>query len=155
MEDKAMENFGKNLKRIRTNKLLSQEALASTMQMTQANISSWETGRTEPSISDIYKLSQILECTISELTGTEQLGRSNTLSDDSNTLESPYDRILQLSDKLTSQELIRLQKLFKIKAEYKQNLEQLEQQKQLYEEEYKKHTSDFLNGYRPKKDGFI
>ena len=107
-----MENFSKNLKRIRTNKLLSQEALASTMQMTQANISSWETGRTEPSMSDIYKSSQILEYTIGELTGTEQLGKSNTFSNNPNTLESPYDRILQLSDELTSQELIRLQKLF-------------------------------------------
>lgn len=65
-------NFGKNLKRIRTNNNMKQDELAQKMKVKQVTISSWETGRSEPSMGDIARLSEILQCTQEELIGIKK-----------------------------------------------------------------------------------
>lgn len=61
-----------NLKEIREEKNLQQKDIAKKLSRTPACISSWETGKTEPSIDDIIKLADILEVSTDYL-----LGRTN------------------------------------------------------------------------------
>lgn len=46
---------------------LSQAELAERIGVTQSTISFWESGRYEPSLSDLRKLSQVLSCAIVDL----------------------------------------------------------------------------------------
>lgn len=62
-------DIGNNIKKYRTEKELSQADIARSLGVTRQAISSWETGRTEPSINDIEKLSLIFNCSKSELLG--------------------------------------------------------------------------------------
>lgn len=64
--------FGKNLKRIRNDKGLSQYSLAQLVGYKQVTISAWEVGRSEPSMGDIAKLAIALDCTQEELIGIEK-----------------------------------------------------------------------------------
>lgn len=61
-----------NLKEIREEKNLQQKDIAKSLNRTPACISSWETGKTEPSIDDIIKLADLLEVSTDYL-----LGRTN------------------------------------------------------------------------------
>ena len=62
-------DIGKNIKKYRTLCGLSQSEIAEKMKMTRQGISSWETGRTEPSINDIERLASILDCSKTDLIG--------------------------------------------------------------------------------------
>lgn len=56
-----MDSFGERLRIKRTEKKLSQEKLAELMQKSgKTVISSWETGKAEPSLADLRKLAEIL-----------------------------------------------------------------------------------------------
>ena len=60
-------NFSNNLKLLRTAKKLSQKDLATKMNITIKTISHWETGYTEPSISQLVMLSEIFDISIDDL----------------------------------------------------------------------------------------
>mgnify|MGYP002517802508 CR=1 FL=1 len=62
-------NYGALLRSKRMECGLLQEDLAKKMGVSQRTISSWETGRTVPDLETYNKLSAILGCSISELTG--------------------------------------------------------------------------------------
>lgn len=65
-------NFCKNLKRIRMDKNIIQSELAEKLNVKQVTISSWESGRTEPSMGDIARLADALGCTQEELIGIKR-----------------------------------------------------------------------------------
>ena len=56
-----------NLKEIREDQDLQQKDLAKQLNRTPACISSWETGKTEPSIEDLIKLADILDVSLDYL----------------------------------------------------------------------------------------
>lgn len=61
-----------NIKNLRKNKKITQEELATKMNVTQKCISSWEVGRTSPSIEKLLKLAEILEVKIEILCNEEK-----------------------------------------------------------------------------------
>lgn len=62
-----MANIGKNIKRLRMEKGVTQEAFAKTINVSRQAVSSWETGRTQPDIEMLGSLSEALEVSIEEL----------------------------------------------------------------------------------------
>ena len=90
-----------NLKEIREEKNLQQKEIAKFLNRTPACISSWETGKTEPSIEDLVKLADLLEVSLDYL-----LSRTN----ENNFVEeireySPLQKkMLSLFDKLTHED---------------------------------------------------
>lgn len=59
--------IGKRIAELRKNKKLTQQKLGSLLSVTDKTISSWELNRTEPSIEDLNKISEVLECNINYL----------------------------------------------------------------------------------------
>jgi len=57
----------KNIKKYRENKGITQEQMAEALNVTRQAISNWETGRTEPDIDTLQRLSDYLGITIEEL----------------------------------------------------------------------------------------
>lgn len=62
------------IKELRKNKKITQEELAQKMNVTQKCISSWEVGRTSPSIEKIIKLAEIFDVKIENLCIEEKKG---------------------------------------------------------------------------------
>ena len=58
---------GKNIKKTREEKGLSQEQLAERLNMTRQAVSNWERGKTEPDIETLQRLSEVLEVSVEEL----------------------------------------------------------------------------------------
>ncbi len=58
--------FARNLKRIRTDKNMLQSELAEKTGVSQKAVSSWETGKTYPSIEDAYKMAEVLGCDVND-----------------------------------------------------------------------------------------
>ena len=65
MENKT--GFSENLKSLRRSQGLDQGSLAKALSVTDKTISHWETGYTEPSISQIIALADFFDVTIDEL----------------------------------------------------------------------------------------
>lgn len=62
-----MTKVSKNLKKIRTAKNLTQDALAEKLFVTRQTVSSWENDRTQPDIETLVKISEVLGVEIEEL----------------------------------------------------------------------------------------
>ena len=62
-----MNAVGRNLKKFRCNKRLTQDELAERISVSRKTVSSWETGRTEPDIASLQLLADVLGVTIEEL----------------------------------------------------------------------------------------
>jgi|GEM_PF-1467819 len=67
------EIFAINLKDLRKRKGLTQQELAVILDVSQATISTWESGEVIPPIKAIIKLAKTLNCAIEELLGVERL----------------------------------------------------------------------------------
>jgi len=115
-------NFGKNLKRIRTNNNMKQDELAQKMKVKQVTISSWETGRSEPSMGDIARLSEILQCTQEELIGIKKTIGNITVED-----------ILAKINELDVFELEKIEGAIKIRIQTLREIRYLEQQRHEHE----------------------
>ncbi len=63
---------GKNIKKLRSTNGLTQEELAAKLNVTRQALSSWETGRTEPDIDTLERISQVLEVSIEDVIYGEQ-----------------------------------------------------------------------------------
>lgn len=61
--------FAENLKLYRRLKGLDQNALAKALNLSPKTVSHWETGYTEPSISQLIFLAEFFDTTIDELVG--------------------------------------------------------------------------------------
>ena len=55
-------NIGSKIVELRKKKKLTQQQLGELLCVTDKTISSWELNRTEPSIEDLKKISETLEC---------------------------------------------------------------------------------------------
>ena len=70
--ENTMENFGKQLKRERINKKISQTCLAKLVGCKRANIANIESGRIYPSFRVLVKLKEILALNISRLAENQE-----------------------------------------------------------------------------------
>ena len=64
-----MTSFSERLKELRKKNSLTQQELADKVGTNRVNVTKWETGRTEPTLENIVKLSKILVTTTDELLG--------------------------------------------------------------------------------------
>lgn len=71
-----MTKVSKNIKKLRTEKGLTQEDIAKELFVTRQTVSSWESGRTQPDIETLMKLSELFSVTAEELI----YGKSKTMS---------------------------------------------------------------------------
>lgn len=62
-----MRTFGENLKNIRESLGFSQYQLAKLMKVAPQRVSEWETGKIEPSLRPLIKLTKILDVPFEEL----------------------------------------------------------------------------------------
>jgi transcriptional regulator with XRE-family HTH domain len=65
------QKIGQRIRELRESKGISQQNLAAVCNFEKANLSRIEAGRTNPTVSTLYKISQALEITISELVNVE------------------------------------------------------------------------------------
>lgn len=61
--------FAENLKLLRHSKDLGQQTLADILNISAKTVSHWETGYTEPSISQLIHLAELFDVSIDELVG--------------------------------------------------------------------------------------
>jgi len=139
-----MTSFNNNLRRIRTNQGLSQSDLARIMNVTQATISSWEKGRTEPSMGDVSRLANILDCSISELTGLESASTEPRLR----SIYTPiaFDKIIPMVEKLSLDELLQLQDAIKVRIDFLKKQEEINRMLDENLKEYKEQLSSTMSG---------
>ena len=65
------QKIGQRIRTLRESKGITQQDLAAACNFEKTNMSRIEAGRTNPTISTLYKISQALEVTISELVDIE------------------------------------------------------------------------------------
>lgn len=58
---------GKNIKRLRMEKGMTQEALAEQLNVTRQAVSNWENGKTQPDVESLGQIARILEASVEEL----------------------------------------------------------------------------------------
>lgn len=58
---------GKNIRKFRENKNMTQEDLADKLNVTRQAVSNWETDKTQPDIDTLHKIAQILDVSVEEL----------------------------------------------------------------------------------------
>lgn len=80
-------SFGENLQRIRKEKKITQQELATRLNITKNTISNWETNLTQPSIEQIKLLCEMFEITPNELYGSNKETKEISLSLGTVTLE--------------------------------------------------------------------
>lgn len=66
---RAMRRFGENLKRLRGEAGLTQEALAKKIGSYQANVAEYESGEVDPRFSVVRRIAKILKVSLDELDG--------------------------------------------------------------------------------------
>lgn len=62
-----------NLRKVRESKNISQKELAAIMKVGQSTVSMWETGETTPRMPKLLKLCKVLNCSLDELIGAENI----------------------------------------------------------------------------------
>lgn len=65
-------SFSEKLKEYRTQFDFTQDELAEKIGASQKTISSWETGRSEPTIKEFVKLCSLFKCTLADLSDTRE-----------------------------------------------------------------------------------
>ena len=59
--------FSENLYTLRKNKKISQEQLAELVDVSRQSVSKWELGESYPTVENIFKLCNVLNCKMNEL----------------------------------------------------------------------------------------
>ena len=62
-------SFGGNLRVLRTERKMSQAALAKAVGVTQQAVSGWESGSMEPTLSNLWALADVFDISVDELIG--------------------------------------------------------------------------------------
>lgn len=119
--------FKDNLRTLRVRAELSQTELSDKIKVNQKTISSWETGRTEPSINEVVALCRVFGCTIEDLTGT----KSRDVGDI--TMEDIYVKL----GSLDMDELMNLKEFINKKLQMQVELERVMHEKARLEQELK------------------
>lgn len=115
-----MMSFAWNLKTLRSQSGLTQGELATKVGVSQKTLSSWETGRTDPSIEETIKLCKALNCTMEALTGTKVRSVG----------EISFDDILVKLRNLDRQHLVELRETITAILDQRKRLETMEKEKQ-------------------------
>lgn len=71
-------NLGENIKTRRQELKLSQEYVAEQLGVSRQAVSKWETGQSEPTASNLIRLAEVFETSLSELTGTGRSGAASS-----------------------------------------------------------------------------
>jgi transcriptional regulator with XRE-family HTH domain len=66
---RAIQRFGKQLQRLRTNRSLTQEQLAVTAGLSRTFLTRLELGQHDPSLSTLVRLAKVLKISVTELIG--------------------------------------------------------------------------------------
>ena len=64
-------NFSEKLQNLRKEQKLSQEQLASMLDVSRQSVSKWESGQTYPEMDKLLTMCKIFSCTLEELTNDE------------------------------------------------------------------------------------
>ena len=67
-----MANISKNIKRLRKQNNLTQDALAEKLFVTRQTVSYWETGRNQPTLDMLGDLAEALNCSPLDIIGTKK-----------------------------------------------------------------------------------
>ena len=67
-----MSTIGKNIKKKRNEKGITQDQLAEKLNVARQTVSSWEMGRTEPDVDTLTKLAEVLDVTEEDLIYDDQ-----------------------------------------------------------------------------------
>lgn len=96
-----MSDIGKNIRKHREAIGMSQEEFGIQMGKSgRQTVSNWETGKNEPTLSDIKKIAEILKTSVSQL-----LGEAPPVADvDPNTITISKDEFIELQRKALRQE---------------------------------------------------
>ena len=92
--------YSNNIRFLRKSAKLSQDDLASLLNVKRHTICDWETGRTEPSINHLYKIAETFNVTVNFLLGVqeekyyEDLGFDMQMDYTSFVAESPLEKDL-------------------------------------------------------------
>lgn len=89
--------FNDNLYTLRKNKGISQEQLAELVDVSRQSVSKWELGESYPTVENIFKLCNVLNCKMNELIN-EKLADFDLLSDEIKNTEKLYERFLGYAD---------------------------------------------------------
>lgn len=89
--------FCENLYTLRKNKGISQEQLAELVDVSRQSVSKWETGEAYPTVENIFKLCNVLNCKMNELIN-EKLADFDLLSDEIKNTKKFYERFLGYAD---------------------------------------------------------
>lgn len=89
--------FSENLYTLRKNKGISQEQLAELADVSRQSVSKWETGEAYPTVENIFKLCNVLNCKMNELIN-EKLADFDLLSDEIKNTKKFYERFLGYAD---------------------------------------------------------
>lgn len=71
-DDELFRAIGKNIRRIRLSKSMSQQDLAAILNIEKSNMSRIEYGRTNITVRSLYRISRALDVSMKELVDTEQ-----------------------------------------------------------------------------------
>lgn len=82
-----------NLKSIRKSRKITQEALASKLNVTRQTISKWENGQSVPDAESLTQIAEILEISVQELLG-EEVKENKTLDFTEKPTERKYLKII-------------------------------------------------------------
>lgn len=125
-------SFAWNLKTIRSEAGLTQEELAKKIGISQKTVSSWETGRTFPTMGDVISLCRTLNCTMERLTGT----KIHDIGDIS------FEDILVKLRSLSLRELLDLRAAVEDAISNIKRLEQIEKERAQYMEQIAKYEAE-------------
>ncbi|MGA0558316.1 helix-turn-helix domain-containing protein [Larkinella sp. VNQ87] len=104
-------DFGERIKRLRESQKLSQEDLARLMGKKHRNvIGSWEKGKTEPTLSDVRKLAEILSTTTTYLIEGIELKQNTTPEAPAGYVMIKAEEIIELQRKVIEKQEEKIKK---------------------------------------------
>lgn len=86
--------FSVKLKELRKEFGYKQQDLAQILNVSQQTIAKWESGKAEPSISTLTKLSKVFNCLVDELIVDEELARETPLTQNTEYISTAINKFL-------------------------------------------------------------
>ena len=87
-----MNDIGKNIKRFRSDKDITQEQLAERLHVTRQAVSNWENGKTQPDVQTLSALAECFEITVEELIYVKQAKEKKSVIIREKTIEKTTEK---------------------------------------------------------------
>ncbi len=103
-------NFSEKLQNLRKEQKLSQEQLASMLDVSRQSVSKWESGQTYPEMDKLLTMCKIFSCTLEELTNDEIKEISKEKKNNSNIIDELLNNInqsIKMFNNMTIKEIIK------------------------------------------------